>query len=160
MVHFIIKPSYTLHLLHLSNNTVQDFLKYGPKIEFINNVFMQNILNVTLNNNLKNLALLSLFPSLPKPTNTGLSSMIPMIINSKGQGNILCLRVVTESDLPERKNLCSRLSTRRNTKTTYTYVKSRTFLYTSNNHKANTIKTFTKATTTISDFIEDSFTGF
>ena len=26
-----------------------------------------------------------------------------MIINSKGQGNILCLRVVMESDLPEKK---------------------------------------------------------
>lgn len=39
-----------------------------------------------------------------------------------------------------------------------TNIKSRTFLYTSNNHRENTIKTFTTATASISDFMH-SFTG-
>lgn len=58
----------------------------------------------------------------------------------------------------EIPNLCARLSTRRNTETTYTNIKSRNCLYTSDNHRENNIRTFTTATTTISDFI-DSFTG-
>lgn len=106
---------------------------------------MQNILNITLNNNLKDLALLSLSP---KPANTGLSSICYYDYNSKGQGNIF-FRQLSQYQIccKELNNLYSGLSTRRRTtETTHTYIKSRTFLYTSNNHKENTFKRFTLET--------------
>lgn len=116
---------------------------------------MQNILNITLNNKLKNLVLLSLSP---KPANTGLSFTVPMtiIISEAKETSFLWQLSWNQICCKEQNNFYLGLSTRRNTGTKHTYMKSRIFLYTSNNHKENTIKTFTTATSPMSDFIEDS----
>lgn len=119
---------------------------------------MQNILNITLNNNWKNLAPFSLSP---KPANTGLSSIVPMTtIAEAKETSFLWELSWNQIYCKELNNLYSGLSTRRYTETTHTYMKSKLFLYTSNNHKENTIETFVTATLPISDFIEGSVTGF
>lgn len=47
-----------------------------------------------------------------------------MIIYSRDQGNMFCMRAVMGSDLLERNNLYPGLSTRRNMKTTYVKIKN------------------------------------
>lgn len=94
---------------------------------------MQNILNITLNNNWKNLAPLSLSP---KPANTGLSSIVPMTIIAEAKETSF-LRELSWNQIycKELNNLYSGLSTRRYTETIHTYMKSKLFLYTSNNQR-------------------------
>lgn len=101
--------------------------------------------------------LLSLFL---KPASTGLSSIVPMTIIIAEAKETSFVGELSWNQIcgKEINNLYARLSARRNTETTSTNKKSRTFLHTGNNHKENTIKTFTTVASTISDFI-DSFTG-
>lgn len=101
-------------------------------------------------------ALLSL---LPEPASTGLSSIVLVTIiiaeakETSSVGELSWNQICGK----EINNLYVRLPTRRNRDNIHE-EKLMNFLYTGNNHKENTIKTFITATTTISDFI-DSFTG-